>query len=418
MRSVHSIPDGQALATPVFVVPNPDGATGGLGFDITSGLGILNGEEVGVFRAIINVEPFLFGVCNVILPIVVELFDGALPAFFGEGLDVAGTDALIDNTVWPTDLEATPEFLAFNKGGPDYKPADGFASARIHARYVGDVNVIGNVIPVNIVVFDRGVDGYAHVPIVGWPGPGVFDNLCTPYSADVLYFGETDSGDLLRQCRQQAVHTFEGRFILRDDGGPVVTRTDTGTCGTPGVTPTPTPTATPTPTPTPTPIVVPSGFKNYCITGTSTGVDWEWEVEVDSVSVKTGTAGPVLPFGASEILIAAAWVASMNGVSPLPPTATQLAPSFDHCFSITTPGVHTLIVDGCPVTPAGCSFNPTVFEVPPVGGTVELLAGGSDSPASAADGSGSSASVYAILAVAAAAVLAAGGWYARRRFLR
>lgn len=59
--------------------------------------------------------------------------------------------------------------------------------------------------------------------------------------------------------------------------------------------------------------------------------------------------------------------------------------------------------------------------IPPVGGTVELLADGPDSPASAADGSGSSSAPYAALAAGlAAAVLAlgAGGWYVRRRWLR
>ena len=54
----------------------------------------------------------------------------------------------------------------------------------------------------------------------------------------------------------------------------------------------------------------------------------------------------------------------------------------------------------------------------PVGGVVELLVGGSDSPASTADGSGSSAALYATIAGAIAAgalAVAAGGWYARRR---
>ncbi len=55
----------------------------------------------------------------------------------------------------------------------------------------------------------------------------------------------------------------------------------------------------------------------------------------------------------------------------------------------------------------------------PVGGILELLVDGSDSPASAAEGSGSSALPYAAIAGAAAAVaLVAGTWYARRRWLR
>ena len=57
--------------------------------------------------------------------------------------------------------------------------------------------------------------------------------------------------------------------------------------------------------------------------------------------------------------------------------------------------------------------------VPPVGGIA--LVDSSPSPASHADGSGSSAGLYAALAGAVAAgaiAIAAGGWYARRRWLR
>lgn len=56
----------------------------------------------------------------------------------------------------------------------------------------------------------------------------------------------------------------------------------------------------------------------------------------------------------------------------------------------------------------------------PVGGVVELLVDGSESPARAAEAAGSSGPPYALLAgaTAAALALAAGGWYARRRWLR
>jgi hypothetical protein len=61
------------------------------------------------------------------------------------------------------------------------------------------------------------------------------------------------------------------------------------------------------------------------------------------------------------------------------------------------------------------------YPLPPPGGTTELLVEGSDAPGSAADGSGPSAPLYAAIAGAAAAAafaIAAGGWYARRRWLR
>lgn len=60
---------------------------------------------------------------------------------------------------------------------------------------------------------------------------------------------------------------------------------------------------------------------------------------------------------------------------------------------------------------------------PPVGGTVELVAGGSDAPRSGGDGSGSSSVGDHALPVAAAVAgvamaIAASGWYARRRLMR
>ncbi len=55
------------------------------------------------------------------------------------------------------------------------------------------------------------------------------------------------------------------------------------------------------------------------------------------------------------------------------------------------------------------------FTTVSVGGTAEFLAGGSDTPTSASDGSGGSFPYAAV--AAAAALVAAGGWYARRRWL-
>lgn len=73
--------------------------------------------------------------------------------------------------------------------------------------------------------------------------------------------------------------------------------------------------------------------------------------------------------------------------------------------------------DSCPTQPgpatnSGCPTGP-----PSVGGTVQLLADGSDSPARAADGSGPSVP-YATMAgggAAAALAVAACGWYSKRR---
>jgi hypothetical protein len=74
------------------------------------------------------------------------------------------------------------------------------------------------------------------------------------------------------------------------------------------------------------------------------------------------------------------------------------------CFRI-TPGNHTLTVNGCTVTTTGCSFNPTVFEVLPVGGITELRV----------SGSGGHAGIRAAALAFGAAVLVTGFWFVRRR---
>lgn len=161
----------------------------------------------------------------------------------------------------------------------------------------------------------------------------------------------------------------------------------------------------------------------YCITGTSTGIPWSWTVVSSGgiVSADTVLAGTV-PAGGTADAIASAWVDSMSNASP-PVVTAMVQVGQPNCFLI-TPAGQTLTVDICVVTgnSIGCSFNPTVIEVPvSVGGTTELLVGGSDAPASAADGSGGSFPYAAIaggIAAAAVALAAAGGWYARRRWLR
>lgn len=423
----------EALATPVFVVPNP-------GFDITSGLDILNGEEVGVFRAIITVEPFLFGVCNVILPIVVILFDGALPS---EGTK-PGPSALTDNTVWPTDLAATPEFLEF-------------AGFPIHARYVGDVNVVGNVIPVNIVVFDLGAGGYAHVPIVGWTV--AVDNLCTPYRADVLYLGETASGALLRECQQQAVHTFKGLFILRTDLEPDETLEDTGTCGT----------VTPCPPPGPDSEIPPDGLPDS-FEEPFGGNPLNGSILIDNPPGNTATAAGCAAAGSEittgdltvtfppgttvdlsvdqmilikfepgnfpKVTIKAANLAGQTKMVEMPfglgtvvciddsPVATIIPgtcgpPKVEITIPLdggsNTSGPYTVSRSGSIITIEGLVHTAIAIFPPAVGGTVELRA---NADALAEESGSSSARDYATPAAAIAAgaiALVAVAWYARRR---
>jgi hypothetical protein len=162
------------------------------------------------------------------------------------------------------------------------------------------------------------------------------------------------------------------------------------------------------------PVIEPANSNKYCIIGSSTGLGWPWTLASFSGSVAPLTAGD------TATQLATAWVASINNPVNNPAqvvTANQLGVGQDHCFTI-TPGGQTLTVDTCTVTGGpGCSFNPTVIEVLPVGGIVELL-GQSESPA-ALSGSSSGSDYTAPIAaavVAGALALAASGWYARRRF--
>jgi len=174
-----------------------------------------------------------------------------------------------------------------------------------------------------------------------------------------------------------------------------------------------------------------SSAGEYCISGVSTGVGWGWTAWVVTkpspytlVPYSGAVAGRTV--GSSAGLIADAWVDSID-LNPVL-NASKTSPD---CFTVSVlPAANPLKasafyleVDGCPInyTPGGCNFNPTVTYVPPVGGTVELLAGGSGSPASASGGSGSPEVPYAALAGGAAAAvvaLALSGWYVRRRWMR
>ncbi len=74
--------------------------------------------------------------------------------------------------------------------------------------------------------------------------------------------------------------------------------------------------------------------------------------------------------------------------------------------------------------PAGLACDIGAYEFgapPPVGGIAEFAVDGSAQPASPGGGSGLSARLYAAVvsgAVAVVMALGAGGWYARRRWLR
>ncbi|MDP2950391.1 MAG: DUF11 domain-containing protein [Chloroflexota bacterium] len=138
--------------------------------------------------------------------------------------------------------------------------------------------------------------------------------------------------------------------------------------------------------------VAPGGSVVYTITVTNTGAAEEAGVEVEDVLAGPGTIQSATP--------------SQGACAPPAPTAVTCS------LGTLAPGATGII-------------TVEKLAAPGVGGVTELLVGDTDSPVPAADGSGPSAGAVAAIAVAAIAgsvaaafALAAGGWYARRRWLR
>ena len=148
---------------------------------------------------------------------------------------------------------------------------------------------------------------------------------------------------------------------------------------------------------------IPNG--QFCIDGLSTGVGWTWTVTGSPGSFYGSVANGTVAPGGTESQIASAWVLSMNTSFAGVLTASQLPGTQANCFRI-TPGNQTLIVNDCTVTTTGCSFNPTVTEVIPVGGITELRVN---------DSGGQTIALGGALTLGAAA-LAAGLWYGRKRW--
>ena len=120
--------------------------------------------------------------------------------------------------------------------------------------------------------------------------------------------------------------------------------------------------------------------------------------------------------GSPASAIQAAWVNSINTPHQPGLVAAQLPNA--NCFEIflgstaLATGPFTFSVNSCVITGnlLGCTFNPTIIEVAPVGGSVSL---------SVAEASSAFPSLpLAAGTVAALAMFAAGGWYVMRRLLR
>jgi hypothetical protein len=97
-------------------------------------------------------------------------------------------------------------------------------------------------------------------------------------------------------------------------------------------------------------------------------------------------------------------------------TIVHEAPGSSYIMDDATPGQAVVDSDGSETLTINCN-EPTAGGV---GGIVQMQVNGSDSPASLAEGSGSSSPPYGALAGAAAAgalAVVAGAWYARRRWV-
>ena len=126
--------------------------------------------------------------------------------------------------MWPTRLEASPIFKAFNSGA-----AGGYAGAEIWARYAGLAPILN--LPFNIIIF-RLPTGWAQAFVLGDPASTAFPNYsaltCTPLEVDTTYLGETGADDSvpgrdLRVCNQvrngttpDDYHHIVGRFVRVD----------------------------------------------------------------------------------------------------------------------------------------------------------------------------------------------------------
>jgi hypothetical protein len=162
------------------------------------------------------------------------LDEGALPDLNGNGLDDAGLDegpndgtavALVSPAAWPTRLESSPLFRAFNGGA-----VNGYAGAPVWQRATAAIP--GGLGPANVLVFNGGTSWY-QVLITGDPSvppSGASPQPCAPLTTIGDYYGETGADDTapgrdLRVCNviKGGTNPADFHYIAG-----LFTRTDTG----------------------------------------------------------------------------------------------------------------------------------------------------------------------------------------------
>ncbi len=164
-----------------------------------------------------------------------DLYDGALPASGGEGPNDATAPALISTVLWPTRVEASPLFLAFDPNGTSVA-----GGAPVWARAVNLIPVLSS--PANIIIFNLGAGGWAQVLITGdpsVPASGSAPQPCAPLLVASDYLGETGADDPggvggglkgvdgpgrdLRTCEViGTTHVILGQFQRTDTGQSVI----------------------------------------------------------------------------------------------------------------------------------------------------------------------------------------------------
>jgi hypothetical protein len=226
---------GQPLAGQITNIPG-DGTPAGA-YYITAGFpGIPNGVVTveSSFAIQIKIAPGA-SPCNT--PVGSPgflLVDGALPPAphaLPEGPADATAAALINPAVWPTRLESSPLFLAFNGGA-----GTGYAGAPVWQR--ATANIPGGLGPANVLIFNAGAGGWFQVLITGDPSvptPGTAAQPCTPLSVNGDYLG-SDGGAPGTYPNAAPGVTLRTCNIIRGGTNPadfhyiagVFTRTDTG----------------------------------------------------------------------------------------------------------------------------------------------------------------------------------------------
>jgi hypothetical protein len=271
---------GQPLYIANISIPQPD-------FSIASGNPILggvpDGTVVGAFGFNIGYKPgpCFPGAINVSYPLpTLPLVNAALPDFSSgpwtgvangmppQGPDVAGTPAVFNPTVWPTNLESDPVAFTLHASG-----------VPLWARYYGLAPTGGLGTPVNQLVWNLGTS-YLVQNITGDPTLPASPFFCSPYLTAADYLGQspTDAtpAGLLRQCNTAGVHTITADFIRAD----LLTHTyvtDTVNCSgpdtpSPSPTPIPTPSLSPSPSPTPTPTTRVPSTQSAFVSPTAAGL--------------------------------------------------------------------------------------------------------------------------------------------------